>query len=39
MTVFPQLNTVACFFHAASRCGVYLRAAFINLSTIMPIVN
>ena len=27
------------FFHTASRCGVYLRAAFINLSTIMPIVN
>ena len=44
-TVFPRSNTAAFIF---SRCfevrrlfegAVYLRAAFINLSTIMPIVN
>ena len=37
------ISTIKCrsvyYFHAASRCGVCLRPAFINLSTIMPIVN
>ena len=44
-TKFPRLNAAAFIF---SRCfevwrlfegGIYSRAAFINLSTIMPIVN
>ena len=45
-SVFPRLNAVAIKkFHAALRCGVYLTVAFIrgtafiNLSTIKPVVN